>query len=339
VPQDIAAGVYDLTVTNPGGASDTLPNAYTALNCGSFNTTLDSGELATYGVEPGFSARNGDDDQVQVLFLEVPDTTPGLLYIRVFDPDCGGARDVQNGGSWDTPFAYTVYGGGGAYTDSDAQSAHPTTGVSTGIVRATAVFTENAGTDGNWYNFGPFAAADGECISGKCIFKLSVVAGPVPPFPMGSSRSDLNLYNVALSTSPATNTAPAGSRIFAFSWTFLIEPAAYTTPPRMFPYVDASVTTFTQHNWDYDNAITGTAGITMTTPVRTITVPDAGVSGDDEERSTNHPTFGTERNTTWAVSCWAEPVLVPRNLVTFWATDQNGNDLALFSRSTIDPPP
>lgn len=337
VPQDIAAGVYDLIVTNPGGASGTLVSAYTSLNCGSLDTTLDSGELGTYGAEAGFSAPNGDDDQVQVLFLEVPDTTPDPLYIRIFDPDCGGARDAQNGGAWDTPFSFTVYGGSGAYTNSDAQSAHPTTGASSGVVRATAVFTENAGTDGNWYNFGPFTAADGECLSGKCVFKLTVVGGP--PSGAGINIADLNLYNVALSTSDVANVAPAGSRIFAFSWTFLIEPATYATPPRMFPYVDAGVTTFTQHNWDYDNGVAGAAGITMTTPIRTITVPDAGVSGNNEERSTNHATFATEQNTTWPVSCWAEPVLVPRNLVTFWATDQGGNDLPIFARSTIYPPP
>jgi len=340
VPQDIAAGVYDLTVTNPGGASDMLPNAYTALNPELPDTTLDSGYLGTYGAEPGFSASGGDDDQVQVLFLEVPDPPPGSLYIRVFDPDCGGTLDIQNGLAWDTPFTYTVYGGSGAYTDSDARSAHPTTGASSGMVLATAVFTENPGTDGNWYNFGPFADTDGECVSGKCVFKLTVGGGP--PSGAGTFIADLNLYNVVLSTSDTTNTAPMGSRIFAFSWTFLISEATYDTPPRMFPYVAAGVSTFTQHNWDYDNDAfgVGAAGITMTTPVRTITVPDTGVSGNNEERSTTHAAFDTERNTTWTVSCWAEPTWAPGdNLVTFWATDQNDNALAIFSRSTTGPPP
>jgi hypothetical protein len=110
----------------------------------------------------------------------------------------------------------------------------------------------------------------------------------------------------------------------------------------MFPYVASGVSTFTQHNWDYDNDAfgVGAAGITMTTPVRTITVPDTGVSGNNEERSTNHVTFDTERNTTWTVSCWAEPTWAPGdNLVTFWATDQNDNALAIFSRSTTGSPP
>ena len=115
VPQDIAAGLYDLIVTNPGGASSTQSGAYTVQNCGSPpDTTLDSGYLGTYGAEDVTSARGGDDDQVQVLFLEVPDGLTDPLYIRVYDPDCGGTLDRQ-GWVWDTPFTYTVYGGSGAY--------------------------------------------------------------------------------------------------------------------------------------------------------------------------------------------------------------------------------
>jgi hypothetical protein len=157
--------------------------------------------------------------------------------------------------------------------------------------------------------------------------------------------ADLNLYNVALSTSPTANVTPPGSRIFAFSWTFLIPEADYATPPQMFPYVHGGVTALQQHNWDYDNDAfaTGQAGVTMTTPVRTIVAPDAAVSGNDEERWSDHPVLDGEQGTTWAVRCWAEPTgagsdQLQDNLVTFWATDQDGRALAIFARSTIDPP-
>jgi uncharacterized repeat protein (TIGR01451 family) len=339
VPVDIAAGAYDLTVTNPGGASATRVGAYTARNCGgSRDGPLESGFLGTYGDEDPFAADNGDDDQVQVIFFEVPDGTPNPLYIRVKDPDCGDNIDqVQGGLVCDTPFTYTVYGGIGAYTNPDAQSGHPTTGISSGTLLTTTVFTENVTTDSKWYNFGPFDPIDGEPVSGKRIFKLSIVGG-VPPPPVGNA--DLNLYNVALSTLPLTNTAPADARIFAFSWTFLISSTQYATPPPMFPYVDASVTTLTQHNWDYDNSLAGTAGITMTTPLRTIIAPDVAVSGNGVVATSPHLTFPGEHNTTWNIRCWIEPIgLVGDNLVTFWATDQGGRDLPLFARSTIEPPP
>jgi len=336
VPQGIAAVVYDLVVTNPDGTSSSLNGAYTAQDCTiPPNTTLDSGYLGTYGAEDVIAPRNGDDDQVQVLFIEVPDGLPDPLYVRVYDPDCGGALDRQNGLAWDTPFTYTLYGGSGAYTDPDARSAHPVAGINSGTLLATAVFTEDATTDGAWYAFGPFAATAGELVNGKRVFKLSVVGGPEPPFTPGIGFADLNLYNVILSTSPTANTTPAEARVFAFSWTFLIPAATFDVPPQLFPFVDLGVTTFTQHNWDYDNA--GTAGITISTPSRIITAPGTNVSGDAEERVSSYDTVDTERDTAWAVSCWAQAS--SDNLVTFWSTDQNGIPLAIFAHSTDVAPP
>ncbi len=338
IPQGIAAGVYDLIVTNPGGASGSLASAYLAQNCGPLDTTLDSGYLGTYGAEPGFSARQGDDDQVQVLFMAVPEGTADPLYIRVFDPDCGGALDIQNGLAWDTPFTFNVYGGAGAYTDPDARSTHPTAGVTSGTLLASAVFGEDAVVDGNWYTFGPFSAAQCENVGGQCILKLSVIGGPEPPFAEGLGFADLNLYNVALSTSPAANVAPAQARIWAYSWTFMIPYATYTQPPLMFPHVGSGTTALTLYNWDYDN-LAGVAGIDITTPTRSISAPESAVSGDGEVRSIQYATEELERNSTWAVRCWAQPPATAGNLVTFWATDQNGQPVPVFARSTNLPPP
>lgn len=347
VPQGIAAGVYDLVVTNPDGTSSSLSNAYRAQDCTiPPDTTLESGYLGTYGAEAITSGQGGDDDQVQVLFLQVPDGLSDPLYVRVYDPDCGGALDTQNGLAWDTPFTFTLYGGSGAYTHPDARSIHPDAGIGSGTVLATAVFTENMTTDGGWVVFGPFSAEDGELVipsagrdpvRGARIFKFSIVGGPEPPFTPGVGLSDLNVYNVVLSTSPAANTRPADARIFAFSWTFLIPQATSSTPPRLFPFVDLSVTTLNLHNWDYDHAAVGdtvSAGITMTTPSRTIFAPATAVSGDAEEQVSSYSTLDTERSTTWAISCWVQTATVADNLVTFWATDQNGTPLAIFTRST-----
>ncbi len=337
VPQDIAAGVYDLTVSTPGGDYARLSNGYAARNCGPIDTTLDSGHLGTYGAELDFAPGQGDDDQIQVLFLEVPEGTPGPLYVRVFDPDCGGTLDMQNGGAWDTSFEFTVYGGSGAYTDPDARNSHPTSGVHSGTVLATAIFGEDPSSDGQWYNLGPFNVTDGELVRGKRLFKLVVIGKP--PESPGINFADLNVYNVALSTSNGNNTAPAGSRILAFSWTFLIPGDAYRTPPRLFPYVGPGVAALVQHNWDYDRS-TQNAGLTAITPARALDIPYDRISGDNEVRNSSHQVLDTERNTTWAISCWAETdQTLADNLVTFWATDQDGRALSLFARSTNSPPP
>jgi hypothetical protein len=108
----------------------------------------------------------------------------------------------------------------------------------------------------------------------------------------------------------------------------------------MYPYVDSGVATLTQHNFDYDNSATGTAGIDVLTPQRTLTGNDADVSGDAVEVSSDFARIAGEENTTWAIRVWAEPTgSLTDNIVTFWATDQGGRPLALFVRSTNLPPP
>jgi hypothetical protein len=343
IPLDIAAGAYDLTVRNPGGDWALLAQAYTARDCGPLDRPLAGAYLGLSGAEPDFAPRQGDDDQIQVLFLEVPETTPGPLYVRLFDADCGGAHDVQNGKAWDTPFTFTVYGGPGAYTHPDARSLHPTDGVRSGNQLA-FVESSQITTDAQWYSLGPLAVSDGELLgdgghTGKRVFKLTVEGGPDPPFDVGLHFADLNAYNIVLSTSAVDNLPVEGSRILAFSWTFVIPRDRYDTPPRVYPYVGAGTRTIVQHNWDYDR-FGENAGVSIVTPERAIQVPYQYVSGDNEQKDSAHDVRETETNTTWALRCWAETVpQLENNLVTMWVTDQNGLALPIFARSTNISPP
>ena len=338
VPQHIAAGVYDLLVRDPGGDWNILANAYTALNCGPIDPPIDGHYLGLSGAEPGFAPAQGDDDQMQVLFLEVTEDTTGPLYVRLFDPDCGGAHDIQNGKAWDTPFTFTVYGGPGAYTHPDARSAHPTQGAHAGVLLA-SLRSQDVATDAQWYVLGPFATSDGERVNGKRLFKLTVAGGPEPPFASGVHLADINVYSVVLSTSDAHNTPPEGARMLAFSWTFLIPHGMYDASPRLYPFVGPNTTRVVQHNWDYDR-FTENAGTRIVTPERTIDIPHDSVSGDNEEKSSVHDVRDSERNTTWAIRCWAETAeSMGDNLVTFWTTDQDGLALPLFARSTTVSPP
>jgi hypothetical protein len=338
VPQDIAAGAYDLIVRDPGGDWAILADAYTALNCGLMDPPLDGHYLGISGAESGFAPAQGDDDQVQVLFIEVPEETAEPLYLRLYDPDCGGTHDIQNGKAWDTPFTFTVYGGPGAYTNPDARSAHPKQGAHTGVQLA-SVGSQDVATDAQWYAIGPLAANDGEPLNGKRLFKLTVVGGPEPPFSPGVHFADINLYGVVLSTSPTENIPLEGSRMLAFSWTFLIPRGMYGASPRVYPFIGPNTQRIVQHNWDYDR-FAENAGVRILTPERTIDVPYHNVSGDNEERSSTHDVRDTEKDTTWAIRCWAETTeAMGDNLVTFWATDQDGLALPLFARSTTVSPP
>jgi hypothetical protein len=336
VPSDIAVGTYDLHLSEPPGDSARLPNAYRALDCTPSDTTLESGYLGTYGAEPEFAPGQGDDDQRQVLFFEVPETYTQPLYVRLFDPDCGGQFDTQNGLAWDTTFGFTLYGARGAYTDPDARRPHPTSGAFSGLPLASVTFGQDASVDGRWHNLGPVDPAQGEWIDGKRVFKLVVE---------GNSRStpeinwaDLNLYNVALSTSDTQNVAPPGARLWAYSWTYMITAGQAQAPPRLYPYLAPNTDTLVQTNWDFDR-LNQNAGIQMMTPIRTLQLGYEHVSTDNNLQSSSHPAQGVERGTTWAVLVWADLGQSADNLVTCWFADAHGEALPLFARSTILAPP
>ena len=336
VPPEIAAGTYDLLLGNPTGDHTTLPNAYQALDCTSPDTTLESGYLGTYGAEPGFAPAQGDDDQLQVIFFETPEGTTQPLYVRVFDPDCGGQLDEQNGLVWDSTFNFTLYGAGGAYTDPDARHSHPTTGALSGLLLDSLTIGQDETVDGRWFTFGPFNAADGEQVGSSRVFKL-VVKGD-PPLTPELSAADLNLYHVALSTSNAQNTPPQGARIWAYSWTYLIPAGQARTPPPLYPYIGPNTDLLVQLNWDYDRHDQN-AGIQITTPARAFQLGFDHVSEDNNLQSSSQLVQDTEHSTTWAVRVWADPGQLADNLVTFWATDAHGQVLPLFAHSTTRAAP
>ena len=327
VPAGLTPGVYALTVTNPDLQSDTLPAAYTVLAPSDPNTTLETGYLMTYG--PAASGADGDDDRVQVIFFEVPISYSGDLYFRIFDADTGGGGGADTvdelRGGWDTTMTYTLRCGNAAYTPP-ARSAHPSQG---GIDSGPLLDQMAIGPDPAYHNnwglvFGPHSISGCELSGSSAIFKFTV---------QGASGNDGNAYNVILSTDSSSNTAPAGSRAFAYSWTFIY---ASTNPrPPLYPYVPAGTTTFTQYNWDLDYA---TGDMTLHTPVRDILVPPSGISGNDAQASSSHAVGTGEDGATWTVTMDFMPT-VPRNVVTFWATRDGPSDLAIFAHLTTSPPP
>ena len=129
---------------------DLLSPAYIALNPPSPDTTLETGYVLTFG-PAATSPGNGDNDQVQVIFLEIPDTVTDTLYVRIFDPDVGegllpgDAFFDERHGVWDTATTFGLYGGSGAYTDPAARQATFATtadpGISTGAMIASQTFT------------------------------------------------------------------------------------------------------------------------------------------------------------------------------------------------------
>jgi hypothetical protein len=329
VPAGLTPGVYALRVENPDGQSAILSPAYVAFIPVS---TLETGDLVTFGTAPS-SPGNGDNDQVQVVFFEIPATVTDTLYIRILDPDVGGsgAFDEQQGGSWNTATNFGLYGGSGAYDPAARWATFATTsdpGIRSGSLIISRTFAVSATLDGAWYEFAAVNPTQGEAVGSRRIFKLSVVGA--------NGGDDGNRYNVALSTDPLANVPPAGSRIFAYSWTF---PLPRSTSQRMYPYVRTGAPFFEQHNWDMDGA-SGT--MTLLTPIRSINVPGSAISGNGVEASSSYRVDASEDGATWTVTMNFFTA-GPWDDLTFWAEDEAGAGvgaaLAMFTRPTMSSPP
>jgi hypothetical protein len=327
-------------VTNPDLQSDTLPAAYTVLAPSVPYTTLANAQLLTTGI--GVGSEHGDDDHVQVIFFEIP-TSYGSgndVYFRIYDADTGGGGDVSEAtlrldqrwiATWNTSMRYTLRGGSGAYTG--AQASHPDAGqIASGNLLGQV--TIGAGTAGAAYHdnwdlvFGPYDADQGEAMPTGWVFKL-VVEG------LGGDNG--NVYQAAVSTNNgAAIDPPAGSRIFAYCWTFSFT----TTPPQppFYPHLPAGTSVFVQHNLDFDDD--GSGSMTLHTPLQDISVPASGISGVGVEAWSSHPVGAGEDGATWTVDMDIHSPF-GRNNGSFWVTrvDENGPALAIFTQPTASPPP
>lgn len=52
----------------------------------------------------------GDDDFIQIFFFVIPESYKKPVYIRIYDPECGGNVD-ENHGPFNSKTKFSVYGG------------------------------------------------------------------------------------------------------------------------------------------------------------------------------------------------------------------------------------
>jgi hypothetical protein len=127
--------------------------------------------MVVYG--PEAPTREGDVDHVERLFVSVPADLTDRLYLRVFDPEPGGAHDTRYGRSTvPTTTRFAFAGGEGAFTGAPVPTAvadgaapsepDPTaTGFAGGRLLGERVFDPSSATDDAWVTLTPFAATDG----------------------------------------------------------------------------------------------------------------------------------------------------------------------------------
>jgi len=236
--------------------------------------------LMTFGPKAGTSC--GDDDFSQTFFFLIPKSYNQPVFIRVFDPDVGGAIDELDG-IFDTKMTYSVYGGKECYSDKDAQETQPKGNYKSGNLLASKTFGDQPNYDNNWYVFGPFNPTEGEFVQKFDGYIFKVVVD-------GIAGDDGNLYRYFLSTKMDENKAVEGANAFAYEYSFRMHDNPVEVS-HIYPYVDDRTISVKLSNFDWDSD-----GI-----IRTDSVARQGqlskVSAEDNWIEDEFKIFDEEKNT------------------------------------------
>lgn len=259
----------------------------------------------------------GDDNGVQIIFFTVPVEHTQPIYIRVFDPDCGGTHDEQNG-NWDSKTRFSVYGGNGACSNKDAQHCNTNGDYDSGTQLAQKIFATDAQYDNKWYTFGPFNPSEGELLPefGGRIFKVMVE---------GLTGDDGNMYRFFMSSKQNDNAPVEGGFAFYFKYKFRLYDTADQVS-HIYPFIDKTVISIKQSNfdWDSDGLIRVVSCSKNGIPVK--------VSGDDNWATSALKIDEDERGTSWdiqMIKSKAKPL--KNNNVVFYLENQYGELLPFYS--------
>ena len=197
--------------------------------------------LVTYGPKAHISS--GDDDQQQIIFFSVPVSSRDSLYVRLYDPDCGGARDERIG-IWDSETRFRLFGGAGAFSSPTLSHLKPSAkDLTAGRLIADQKYGESTFLDEKWITFTKFAPVSGEKIGSNYVFKLLIET---------ISGNEGNLYNVTVSSSFLRNAEPVGFEMFSYMPTLRLPDKNVHTEVRFSTPKD--VTTVQVHNFDAASA-------------------------------------------------------------------------------------
>ena len=258
----------------------------------------------------------GDDDFCQIFFCVIPSSQKDPVYIRVFDPDTGGELDEVKG-DFNTTISYSVYGGKYCWSDTAAQSIHPTGNYKSGILLSTRSFGADLKYDKKWYSFGPFNPSEGEYAEklGGRVFKIIA---------RGISGDDGNIYKYFLSTSPAENVPVEGGNLFTYKYHFRLSDNQKHVC-QIYPYVDDKTISIEVSNFDWDND-----GL-----IRIFSVAKNGilcdVSGENDWKVKKFPIVPAEKNSSIEIQFTKnQTAQVKNNNVVVAVRNQYGISLPFF---------
>jgi hypothetical protein len=258
----------------------------------------------------------GDDDFIQIFFCVIPSSQTEPVYIRVYDPDTGGDLDELKG-EFNSVINFSVYGGKGCWSDTAAQSIHPTGNFKSGYLLSSKSFGADPKYDKKWYSFGPLNPVEGEYVQrlGGRIFKIVA---------QGISGDDGNIYKFFLSTSPVENIPVEGGNLFTYKYHFRLSDDQKHVC-QIYPYVDDKTISIQISNFDWDND-----GV-----IRIFSVAQNGtlcdVSGENNWVIRKFPIVAEEKNSTLEIQfIKSQTTLVKNNNVVVGVRNQYGESLPFF---------
>ncbi|MFO8000754.1 MAG: hypothetical protein R6U46_05885 [Marinilabilia sp.] len=259
----------------------------------------------------------GDDDFTQIIFFSVPEDHENPIFIRVYDPDTGGAIDEQKS-DWDTLMRFSVYGGEEACSEEDARRTNLEGNYLSGNLLGTKVFDQSSRYDENWYTFGPFNPTEGELLPeyGGYIFKLVVE---------GLEGDDGNLYNLFLSTENDENREVEGAFAFYFKYKFRLHNDVDEVS-HIYPYITSDVVAIKQSNFDWDND----GIIRIISPAKN--GEEVAVSGEDEWEESRHEISEDDHNSSLDIQMIKrKSKLIKDNNVVIFLENQYGELMPFYS--------
>jgi len=196
--------------------------------------------LVTFG--PNAPEDWGDDDHVSTFFISIPEQATKSFYIKVFDPNIGGAHDEEKSG-FNTRCKFSIYGGKGTFSNLDARSIDPIGNYRSGNLLFSKVFDDSPKYDDQWYTFGPINPLEGEKvkINGNTKLYFKIICE-------GVSGDDGNLFRYYISEDSKSQIPLEGCEPFTFEYTFRMGQGV----SHLYPFIDQSVIRVRQNNYDFD---------------------------------------------------------------------------------------
>ncbi len=261
----------------------------------------------------------GDNDFREIFFFSILKDFNKPFYIRVFDPECGGANDEIQG-EFDSKFLYSVYGGKGVDPDKyeESRGLDKSSDVKKGNLLASKVFGSEPRWDNKYYTFGPFNPSEGDYNERWNSYIFKVVCE-------GISGDDGNLYRYFLSKDPNANVPVEGANAFTYKYTFRMW-NDFKSVAHIYPFVDTGVVFIKQSNfdWDKDGKI-----LVVSRYKQGIVVP---VSNEDDWASSNIPIEPAEINSSLDFQFHKrQDELVKNNNVVITLKNQRGDALKFYS--------